>query len=117
MGRDFVSKNISKDLDIPWGKIKELTATAPALYELIDRCFRMKMKDRIPLSKFFGLTIFEDSDRMDITQYFLTASKMFKTKLTSSIQKSGNMKSVNFKSQSLQSSISPQKNKAFLKIE
>jgi hypothetical protein len=73
----------------------------------------MKIKERVPLSKFFGLTIFENSDRMDMSQYFLTASKMFKTKLGSSVQKSINMKSVNFKSKSLQSSISYKKSVTF----
>jgi len=55
--------------------------------------------DRIPLNKFFNLKIFDDLSRIDIGQYFITASKIFKNKQFSSIQLSMNMKSKNLKSQ------------------
>lgn len=63
----------------------------------------MKFTDRISLKKMFELSIFEASNRMDVGQHFLTASKIFKMKGLSSLQL--NMKSKQFGKLSAESQI------------
>jgi hypothetical protein len=59
-GNDFMRTNMSRDSDIKWIKIEETCSKAPPLYELIEKSFRFKYSDRIPLKRFFQLRIFDD---------------------------------------------------------
>lgn len=96
-GTTFMRKKARRDSEMPWAAIKE--ECSPELFELIDKCYRHKFKDRIPLRHFFDLKIFEKVQRPGITEYFLVASKIFKSqtfsKIQSSLQSKG-MKSVRF---------------------
>ena len=100
MGVSFM-KNLEKKPDlesaIAWNKIKDITAGHPNLYELINGCFRQRYKDRVSLKKFFDLKMFESVLRPGIGEYFVTASKIFKTNTLSKVQNSVNMKNRSIK--------------------
>ena len=49
----FYMSKLERESEVSWARVKELTAESPALFELVNGCFRHKYKDRISLSKFF----------------------------------------------------------------
>ena len=111
-------RQITRESDLSWVKIKELTRESPRLFELVEACFRFKFKERAGLRKFFDLGLFADLVRPGTFENFVTASKIFKESTASRIQKSVNMKSRSMKN-SLQSQV-PKKESGhdyFSKIE
>ena len=58
MGSLFVRKAGSRDSDVPWGRVKDLTSGYPRLFELINGCYRFNIKDRLPLKRFLELHLF-----------------------------------------------------------
>lgn len=79
LGNDSIAK-VKREGDIQWLKVKQLCSIAPHLYDMIEKCFRFQFSDRIPLKKFFDLRIFYECDREGFGDFFLTASKVFKSK-------------------------------------
>ena len=79
LGNDSIAK-VKRDSDIQWLKVKQLCSLAPHLYDMIEKCFRFQFSDRIPLKRFFELRIFSECDREGFGDFFLTASKVFKSK-------------------------------------
>ena len=96
-----------KDSDVQWNRLRELTKDYPKLYELVNGCFRFNFKDRMPLKRFLDLPLFEDVARLGIADFFMTASKVFKTSTASSFLNSVNLRtqSRNGKSTNLKSGI------------
>lgn len=79
LGSDAIAK-VKRDSDIQWLKVKQLCSLAPHLYDMIEKCFRFQFSDRVSLKKFFDLRIFTECDREGFGDFFLTASKVFKSK-------------------------------------